>query len=174
MQRNCSCADACQSSAYTQDESQSSFSKLSIESLLDHDTKTISDKYKLAKELRERLEEERIADFLSKLLNISHGLTEFIRYTSYVTSTGTASIRTLSENVITAFFVSVIDRDVNLLFGDIDNYVQSYEAMYHPTRVLILEWLGTVSEEVTYYIKLLHISKESSDYNAEKFKNRNL
>ena len=170
MQQNCSCADACESSAYTQDDSLSSFSKLSIENLLDHDTKTIGKKYKAVKEWRERVEEERIADFLSKLLKISHGLTKFIRYTSYVASSGTASIRTLSEKAIKAFYVSVINKDIDYLFGDIDNYTESYEAMYRPSRRLIEEQLTEVSDEVTYYIKMLHISKETS-YNAETFKN---
>ena len=147
MQQNCSCADACESSAYTQDDSLSSFSKLSIENLLDHDTKTIGKKYKAVKEWRERVEEKRIADFLSKLLKILHGLTKFIRYTSYVASSGTASIRTLSEKAIKAFYVSVIK------FGDIENYTESYEAMYRPSRRLIEEQLTEVSDEVTYCIK---------------------
>ena len=43
--------------------------------------------------------------------------------------------------------------------------------MYHPTRVLILERLGTVPEEVTYYIKLLLVSKEGH-FSTEQFKNR--
>ena len=170
MQQNCSCADACESSTFTQDDSLSSFSKLSIENLLDHDTKTIGKKYKAVKELRERVEEERIADFLSKLLKISHGLTKFIRYTSYVASSGTASIRTLSEKAIKAFYVSVINKDIDYLFGDIDNYTESYEAMYRPSRRLIEKQLADVSDEVTYYIKMLHTSKETP-YNAETFKN---
>ena len=170
MQQNCSCADACESSAYTQDDSLSSFSKLSIENLLDHDTKTIGKKYKAVKEWRERVEEKRIADFLSKLLKISHGLTKFIRYTSYVASSGTASIRTLSEKAIKAFYFSVINKDIDDLFGDIENYTESYEAMYRPSRRLIEEQLAEVSDEVTYYIKMLHIWKETS-YNEETFKN---
>ena len=82
-----------------------------------------------------------------------------------------ASIRTLSEKIIKTFYLSVIDPDVQHLFGDIEYYVESYEAMYHPARALSLERLDTVMREVTYYIKLLHVSYESH-YKAEQFKTR--
>ena len=156
IEENCVCADACTSAAYALDESMSSFSELSVNNLLDHDTRGIQEKYQAAREIRERLEPQRLADFLNKHKKITNGLTTYLGQASYISSNATTSLRLLSTQMIKAFFTDIVQIDMRKLFGDIEKYKDSYEAMYQPGRSTVTKQLTDINDEVTHYIKVLY------------------
>ena len=171
IQKDWVCSDACKSTTFTVEESMSSFSELSVNNLLDQGTTTIQEKYQAAQEIRERIEPERLAGFLNKHRKITSALTKYLGLASYISSNTTTSIRVPSIQMMKLFFTETVQKDMKVLFEDVENYRKAYETMYLSGRSIITKHLAEIEDGVTHYMKLLYEAKWDL-YDAQTFKTK--
>ena len=160
LQEGCKCNDACESSVFVTEISTASFSQRSVESLLDHGKEDIPTKYRAAREIRERIEPHRLANFLKGFRSITVGIFRFLAFTSYIAAEDETSLRMLSSQMLKVFYEDIVKADLKTLFpaDDIKKYITSFETLYQPRRQLINQQLTNVLNEVTLFVDTLSLS----------------
>ena len=133
----------------------SSFSTLSVDHLLEDDTFNLRQSYRNAREVRERVEADRLETLLNDHRKITAGLRTLLKQVSSFASDDTTSLRSLSEKAIQAFH-AIVTEDMKKILGDISEYTKVYSEVYAPGRTQIAESLSTALSAVTYFIKVLY------------------
>ena len=160
MQASCDCNDACHSLSYTAEVSMSTLSERSAEFLLDHNKEDIRTQYRESREIRERVEPERLAGFLKTHREIHAAIKRFLDYTNYIASTDATSLRSLAVQAVNTFSDHIVRNDTLCLLDDIDNYNKAYKVIYEPRRKLIIEQVSTAVKTVTFFLDLFYLPDE--------------
>ena len=138
----------------------STLSERSAEFLLDHNKEDIRTQYRASREIRERVEPERLAGFLKTHREIHAEIKRFLDYTNSIASTEATSLRSLAIQAVNTFSGHIVRNDISRLFYDIDNYNKAYKVIYEPRRKLIIEQVSTAVKTVTFFLDLFYLPDE--------------